>query len=52
MSGVVTPDRGTIAIDGVPHDALTVAGSMRAGIAFVRRGTQCQKTFDDAASNT
>src|SRR6478735_6869196 len=37
LGGVVTPDRGTIEIDGVSYDGLTVGGSIRAGIAFVHQ---------------
>jgi ribose transport system ATP-binding protein len=37
LGGVVEPDRGTIEIDGVAYPALTVAGSMAAGIAFVHQ---------------
>jgi ribose transport system ATP-binding protein len=50
LGGVVAPDRGSIEIDGVPYDALTVGGSIRAGIAFVH---QELNLFDnlDVASN-
>ena len=37
LGGVIKPDRGTIEIDGVQHMALTVAQSIRAGIAFVHQ---------------
>ena len=37
LGGVVTPDRGTLEIDGVAHPGLTVAHSMAAGIAFVHQ---------------
>jgi len=37
LGGVVSPDRGTIEIDGVAHQALSVAHSMAAGIAFVHQ---------------
>ena len=37
LGGVTEPDSGTIEIDGASHQALTVAGSMRAGIAFVHQ---------------
>ncbi len=50
MGGVVKPDRGTITIDGVPHDALTVAGSIRAGIAFVHQELNLFDNLDVAAN--
>ncbi len=37
LGGVVAPDRGTIAIDGVAHAGLSVEESMAAGIAFVHQ---------------
>ena len=37
LGGVIEPDRGSIEIDGVAHPALTVAGSMAAGIGFVHQ---------------
>ena len=50
LGGVVTPDSGTIEIDGIGHSGLNVAASMRAGIAFVH---QELNLFDnlDVASN-
>lgn len=50
LGGVSAPDHGTIEIDGRTHAALTVAGSMAAGIAFVH---QELNLFDnlDVASN-
>ncbi|HVY50380.1 MAG TPA: sugar ABC transporter ATP-binding protein [Devosia sp.] len=50
LGGVITPDRGTIEIDGVPYDALTVAGSMRAGIAFVHQELNLFDNLDVAAN--
>jgi ribose transport system ATP-binding protein len=50
LGGVVKPDRGTIAIDGMPHDALTVAGSIRAGIAFVHQELNLFDNLDVAAN--
>jgi ribose transport system ATP-binding protein len=50
LGGVVTPDRGTIEIDGTPHDALTVAGSIRAGIAFVHQELNLFSNLDVAAN--
>src|SRR6187399_2901486 len=37
LGGVTQPDSGTIEIDDAPFAALTVGGSMRAGIAFVHQ---------------
>jgi len=50
LGGVVAPDSGTITIDGVERLSLTVADSMKAGIAFVH---QELNLFDnlDVASN-
>ncbi|MBI4920841.1 MAG: sugar ABC transporter ATP-binding protein [Devosia nanyangense] len=50
LGGVIAPDRGTIAIDGVPYDALTVGGSMRAGIAFVHQELNLFDNLDVAAN--
>jgi ribose transport system ATP-binding protein len=50
LGGVVTPDRGTITIDGVAYDALTVAASMRAGIAFVHQELNLFDNLDVAAN--
>jgi ribose transport system ATP-binding protein len=50
LGGVVTPDRGTIEIDGVTHDVLTVAGSIRAGIAFVHQELNLFDNLDVAAN--
>ena len=50
LGGVVKPDRGTITIDGIPHDALTVAGSIRAGIAFVHQELNLFDNLDVAAN--
>ena len=37
LGGVMMPDHGTIEIDGLQCSSLTVASSMRAGIAFVHQ---------------
>jgi ribose transport system ATP-binding protein len=37
LGGVVAPTRGTITVDGVSHERLTVKSSMAAGIAFVHQ---------------
>src|SRR5690242_6290022 len=49
LGGVVAPDHGTIEIDGVPYAALTVGGSMRAGIAFVHQELNLFSNLDVAA---
>jgi len=50
LGGVISPDGGTITIDGVEETSLTVSHSFRAGIAFVH---QELNLFDnlDVASN-
>ncbi len=50
LGGVVAPDSGTIEIDGVAHNALTVAGSMGAGIAFVHQELNLFDNLDVAAN--
>ena len=50
LGGVVTPDRGTIEIDGTPYNGLTVGGSMRAGIAFVHQELNLFDNLDVAAN--
>jgi ribose transport system ATP-binding protein len=50
LGGVTQPDSGTIEIDGVSHDALTVGGSMRAGIAFVHQELNLFDNLDVAAN--
>jgi ribose transport system ATP-binding protein len=50
LGGVVSPDSGTIAIDGVPTDRLSVAGSIRAGIAFVHQELNLFENLDVAAN--
>ena len=50
LGGVVTPDSGTIEIDGVAHDGLTVSGSMAAGIAFVHQELNLFDNLDVAAN--
>ncbi|TIQ59320.1 MAG: sugar ABC transporter ATP-binding protein, partial [Mesorhizobium sp.] len=37
LGGVTTPDTGTITVDGVIHDRLTVEASIGSGIAFVHQ---------------
>jgi ribose transport system ATP-binding protein len=50
LGGIVAPDQGRIELEGRPHSALSIAESMRAGIAFVH---QELNLFDnlDCASN-
>src|SRR3954465_12655903 len=50
LGGVTAPDRGAIEMDGVPYDALTVGGSMRAGIAFVHQELNLFDNLDVAAN--
>jgi ribose transport system ATP-binding protein len=50
LGGVVTPDRGTIEIDGVPFAGLTVGGSIRAGISFVHQELNLFGNLDVAAN--
>ncbi len=50
LGGVTEPDRGSIEIDGVARDALTVNGSMAAGIAFVHQELNLFDNLDVAAN--
>jgi ribose transport system ATP-binding protein len=50
LGGVTAPDRGTIEIDGTPHEALTVAASMSAGIAFDQQELNLFDNLDVAAN--
>lgn len=50
LGGVVTPDHGWIVIDGVAHTSLSVAGSMRAGIAFVHQELNLFENLDVGAN--
>ncbi len=50
LGGVTKPDSGTVTIDGVPYDGLTVGGSMRAGIAFVHQELNLFDNLDVAAN--
>jgi ribose transport system ATP-binding protein len=50
LGGVTAPDSGEIEIDGVPYGALTVGGSMRAGIAFVHQELNLFDNLDVAAN--
>ena len=50
LGGVIEPDSGTIEIDGVSHDRLTVSGSIAAGIAFVHQELNLFDNLDVAAN--
>ena len=50
LGGVTKPDSGTVEIDGVRYDGLTVGGSMRAGIAFVHQELNLFDNLDVAAN--
>ena len=50
LGGVTAPDGGTITIDGVEEKALSVANSMRAGIAFVHQELNLFDNLDVAAN--
>jgi ribose transport system ATP-binding protein len=50
LGGVVAPDAGSIVLDGREHAALTVAESMRAGIAFVHQELNLFENLDVAAN--
>jgi ribose transport system ATP-binding protein len=50
LGGVVSPDSGTITVDGVAHGNFTVASSMEAGIAFVHQELNLFDNLDVAAN--
>ena len=50
LGGVVAPDAGEIVIDGEPRAALSVAQSMKAGIAFVHQELNLFENLDVAAN--
>ena len=50
LGGVTTPDSGIIEVDGTPHAALSVNGSLRAGIAFVHQELNLFDNLDVAAN--
>lgn len=50
LGGVTQPDSGSIEIDGQTHAGLSVAGSMRAGIAFVHQELNLFDNLDVAAN--
>jgi ribose transport system ATP-binding protein len=50
LGGVVAPNSGSIVIEGVERDALTVPESMAAGIAFVHQELNLFENLDVAAN--
>ncbi|GAB2175009.1 sugar ABC transporter ATP-binding protein [Dongia sp. agr-C8] len=50
LGGVISPDKGSIEIDGKERAALTVADSMAAGIAFVHQELNLFDNLDVAAN--
>src|SRR5690242_1604068 len=50
LGGIVAPDQGSITIDGVATPALSVADSIRAGIAFVHQELNLFDNLDVAAN--
>ena len=50
LGGVVKPDQGTIEIDGVAHEALTVPESLSSGIAFVHQELNLFDNLDVGAN--
>jgi ribose transport system ATP-binding protein len=50
LGGVIAPDQGTIDLDGVLYDRLTVPASLRAGIAFVHQELNLFDNLDVAAN--
>jgi ribose transport system ATP-binding protein len=50
LGGITAPDQGTITVDGVAHDRLTVESSMKAGIAFVHQELNLFDNLDVAAN--
>ena len=50
LGGIVAPDAGTIELDGNAHSALSIAGSMRAGIAFVHQELNLFENLDSASN--
>ena len=50
LGGVAAPDAGTITIDGVERSSLSVAESMKAGIAFVHQELNLFDNLDVAAN--
>jgi len=50
LGGVTAPDQGTIELDGVSYDRLTVSASLGAGIAFVHQELNLFDNLDVAAN--
>ncbi|WP_292586596.1 ATP-binding cassette domain-containing protein, partial [Mesorhizobium sp.] len=50
LGGVTRPDSGTIIVDGVAHEGLTVEASIGSGIAFVHQELNLFENLDVAAN--
>jgi len=50
LGGIIAPDQGTITIDGVARQSLSVADSMKAGIAFVHQELNLFDNLDVAGN--
>lgn len=50
LGGVTRPDSGTITVDGVAHDGLSVEASLGSGIAFVHQELNLFENLDVAAN--
>ncbi|AZO32611.1 MULTISPECIES: sugar ABC transporter ATP-binding protein [Mesorhizobium] len=50
LGGVTRPDSGTVIVDGVAHDGLTVEASIGSGIAFVHQELNLFENLDVAAN--
>ncbi|MEO8684956.1 MAG: ATP-binding cassette domain-containing protein, partial [Devosia sp.] len=50
LGGIIAPDAGLIELDGTSHSALSIAGSMRAGIAFVHQELNLFENLDSASN--
>ena len=50
LGGVVQPSGGSIVVDGMAHDTMTVASAARAGIAFVHQELTVLDNLDVAAN--
>ncbi|RUW48167.1 sugar ABC transporter ATP-binding protein [Mesorhizobium sp. M1A.F.Ca.ET.072.01.1.1] len=50
LGGVTRPDSGTVTVDGVAHDGLTVEASIGSGIAFVHQELNLFENLDVAAN--
>ncbi|WP_292497951.1 ATP-binding cassette domain-containing protein, partial [Mesorhizobium sp.] len=50
LGGVTRPDSGSVTVDGVAHDGLTVEASIGSGIAFVHQELNLFENLDVAAN--